>query len=862
MQITVESGPLAGTKIPLQRDRQVLIGSAPDCDLHLDENGVAEQHAVVKALKGEGFGIKAMADGLLINGREAAAAPLRDGDEIRIGRTTLRYATAGTAEDTPIPGFRILGILGKGGMGVVYRAEQVSLRREVALKVLSRQLTKDPAFVSKFVAEARAAARLSHPNVVQVFDVDHDGDTYFYSMEVMHEGSLEGWLKRHGRMPVERALQVVADAASGLAYAESLGMVHRDIKPDNLMLDQHGTVKIADLGLAHAEEDPEEKLAGTPHFMAPEQVLRKGADHRTDLYALGCTFYRLITGRTPFRGGTVKEILRAHVKDAPEPPHKVDDEVPAEVSAIVLRLMAKDAAERYQSANELLADVRALLAPKARKGLWIGLTVAAVLVAGSVLTWALTRPEPEGTVEVRYRDNPEAQRLATENEALQAAAREDKAEIALLKAQLRGGAPEAFAAALEEIGRLHPGTRAASQADIQARSLRVEAERAAVAEAQRAEAVAQAVAALRDAVEPAIQQGEFGRALQALRQEPKAELRDSKALREARTALDERLRAAAADAVRRLRSAAEAARAGGDPAALEAALQALQAALAADTGLPAELVPDRNAQEQWIAEARAAIAAMRKERSEEQWTVFTARIAAADGLLAPIQRLDFAALGEQAAALRAQLGNTPAALRTGQLVQVAQQAQAFTAALQQVAQAGTLQLAMPDGLPQTVVRWQRDGEGAFVVLDQGRRPPKEIPVAQASLTPEQWAALARQVPNAPPGAAECFLGLCLLGRHATQARDWLRTVDRGNDASGSGLAGYPLGADAFESLLRRLPADDSSEWAPFLRHEVQAGRLLATGLRAFSERRNLAAAAHLDRLLQDFPHSLVVAALP
>src|SRR5262249_60951201 len=118
------------------------------------------------------------------------------------------------------------------------------------------------------------------------------------------QGSLEPWLKKHGRMPVERRLAVIADAAAVLAYADSLRIVHRDIKPDNLMLDQHDTVKIAGLGLAHTDDSDDEHHAGTPHFMAPEQALRKPVDHRTDLYALGCTFYRLVTGRTPLPGPT------------------------------------------------------------------------------------------------------------------------------------------------------------------------------------------------------------------------------------------------------------------------------------------------------------------------------------------------------------------------------------------------------------------------------------------------------------------------------------------------------------------------------------------------------------------------------
>jgi len=405
VRLTVETGPLAGTVISLDRDQPAVLGSGPECAIRVQEAGVQPQHAVVKALKDQGFGLKALGPGVRVNGASIEATPLKDGDIIELGTTRIAFGQVQKRGLPKVGGYRILDELGRGGMGTVYRAEQVSLHREVALKVLTHELTKDPTFVAKFVAEARAAAKLQHPNVVQVFDVEHDGDTYYIAMELMHDGSLEDWLKQNGAMPVDRALRVVADAAAGLAYAESLDIVHRDIKPDNLMLDQHGAVKIADLGLARTEAETEEKMIGTPHFMAPEQVLRKAVDHRTDLYALGCTFYRLVTGRTPFRGTTVKDILRAQVKDAAEPAHKANPAVPAEVSAIIQKLMAKEPGDRFQTANELLEQLDLLLQPPHKKGLWIGLAAAAVLVASGAIYWAVNKPKEQTIVE-KYRDIP------------------------------------------------------------------------------------------------------------------------------------------------------------------------------------------------------------------------------------------------------------------------------------------------------------------------------------------------------------------------------------------------------------------------------------------------------------------------
>ncbi|MGB3966668.1 MAG: FHA domain-containing serine/threonine-protein kinase, partial [Planctomycetota bacterium] len=473
MRLTVETGPLAGTTVTLERDHPTVLGSGADCAIRIQEAGVAAQQAVVKALKDQGFGIKALAPGLRLNGAHVEASPLADGDVIELGTTRIAFGQLQKRGLPQIAGYRILEELGRGGMGLVYRAEQTSLHREVALKVLNRELTKDPAFVARFVAEARAAAKLQHPNVVQVFDVDHDGETYFYAMELMHEGSLEDWLKQHGAMPVDRALRVVSDAASGLAYAESLGIVHRDIKPDNLMLDQHGAVKIADLGLASTVEETEDKAIGTPHFMAPEQVLKKELDHRTDLYALGCTFYRLVTGKTPFRGQSVKDILRAQVKDDAEPAHKLNGDVPTEVSVIVQRLMAKDPAARYQTANDLLEDLGVLLQPPAKKGLWIGLAAVGALVAGGAIYWAVTRDPTIVEREVRY-DDPEKQQFADEIKKLKKEAVQARATIALLTELAGKRTGQDLADALERVAAAHPDTEAATRARDQATRLRSE----------------------------------------------------------------------------------------------------------------------------------------------------------------------------------------------------------------------------------------------------------------------------------------------------------------------------------------------------------------------------------------------------
>ncbi|HLQ38686.1 MAG TPA: FHA domain-containing serine/threonine-protein kinase [Planctomycetota bacterium] len=856
MRLCVETGPSAGTAIVLERDHQVLLGSGADCALRIDEPGVAAQHAVVKALRDQGFGIKALQPGLRLNGAEVEASPLREGDVIELGTTRISYGK-GAAAGPRVAGFKLLGELGKGGMGIVYRAEQVSLHREVALKVLSRELTKDPQFVAKFVAEARAAAKLQHPNVVQVFDVDHDGDIYYYAMELMHEGSLEGWLKKNGVMPVERALQVVADAGAGLAYAESLGIVHRDIKPDNLMLDHHGTVKIADLGLAHTDADPEEKLSGTPHFMAPEQVLRKGADHRADLYALGCTFYRLVTGKTPFRGQSVKDILRAHVKDEAEPAHKANPEVPLEVTVIIQKLMAKDPALRYQSATELVTAVQALLQPAAKKGLWIGLAAAAVVVAGGAIFWAVTRPK-EHTIVEKYRDNPEALRLATENEQLKGRAHEDQATIALLRTQLRGLLGAELAAAYEQLAKEHAGTAAAQQAQQLARGVREQQQQQELARQQRAELVTAAANLLQQEVQTALGKGDFAGALKLLDREVAPDVAADASWPVAITGLRQRIVQQVQAELAQRRQTLDAALQQKDAVAAGAAIERLAAAIDDQTGWPRELLPDRKALQRLLDDARAQLQTHATERVDERWHGYRALLAGDAGVFAHIVKFDFAGGAAALQGFAAPDGDAPA-IAAARLAAALQQAALMAQLLEQGAD--KLQLPAANGGQQPLVRC-RFADGALVLLDASKRPPRELPLLFVSVTAEQWDALAGQVAQAPPGSRESFAAFVLLAEHARSATGYLGRLNQNADDSGTGTTGYTLGSAAFDAQLRRLPADSHEDWCQCLRQELSAGNLLAAGLRALSERRNLAAAADLDRLVQQHAHSLLVAVLP
>ncbi|MBL8751121.1 MAG: protein kinase [Planctomycetes bacterium] len=860
MRLTVETGPLAGTVVTLDREHPTLLGSGPDCAIRIEEAGVAPQHAVVKALKDQGFGVKALAAGLRVNGASIEASPLQDGDVIELGTTRVAFGQTQKRGLPQIAGYRIIEELGRGGMGMVYRAEQVSLHREIALKVLNKDLTQDPAFVAKFVAEARAAAKLQHPNVVAVFDVEHDGGTYYYAMELMHEGSLEDWLKQNGAMPVDRALRVVADAAAGLAYAESLGIVHRDIKPDNLMLDQHGSVKIADLGLANTSGDAETKAVGTPHFMAPEQVLRKAVDHRTDLYALGCTFYRLVTGRTPFPRKTVKDILAAQVKEDAEPANKVNPEVPAEVAAIIQKLMAKDPAARHQTANELLEELEILLQPPVKKGMWIALAGAAVLIAGGAIWWAVTKPKDVET-RIEYADNPEAARLAKENSQLKQEVREATATIALLSLRLADLAGEDLAKAFDRLGADHAGTRAAVEATERAARTRAEAAEKARAGEQRRTMVADQLSALRQAMQAPLDAADFAGALRAIATPAEDALRGDADLESGRKALRDQVLERARARLASLQSTADDAAKAKDSAGLTAACDAWATALGAANRWPDELANDVQQAATRLASARTALAGLVAERGTSAWQRYHALFPGEAGIVVLLRRFDFAAAATLANGFASAAPEPAIADAARTLVATIGQAGTFVVAMDRAAGAGQLTFTGSDGTSMPIGRWDR-AQQQLVLLDQSKKPPREVPTKTAGLSFDAWRTIAEQVQTPPQGSRECFLGLLAIVQHADAARDFLGRLRADDDASGTGTNGYSLGAVMFEPLLRALPEQDTEPWVIGLRRELQATQRLVAGLRALSERRNLAAASHVDRLLAESPHAFIVAALP
>jgi serine/threonine protein kinase len=260
--------------------------------------------------------------------------------------------------------YKLLDHLGAGGMANVYLCEHKLMRRLVAIKVLPHEQAKDPAALERFHREARAAAALDHPNIVRAHDIDHDGRHHFLVMEYVEGSCLQDIIKQTGPMDVTRAAHYVRQAALGLHQAHLAGLVHRDIKPGNLLLDRQGVVKVLDMGLArffrdHADtltqQQDEKAILGTADYLAPEQAIDShSVDVRADVYSLGATFYYLLAGRAPFsEGKTVAQKLLLHQMKEPTPLRELRPEVPEELAAVVAKMMAKSPEDRYQSPAEV-----------------------------------------------------------------------------------------------------------------------------------------------------------------------------------------------------------------------------------------------------------------------------------------------------------------------------------------------------------------------------------------------------------------------------------------------------------------------------------------------------------------------------
>ena len=266
--------------------------------------------------------------------------------------------------DKNIGKYRILREIGKGGMGIVYKALDPGSDREVALKVLPSNLVSRTA-VKRFHREAAALSRLDHPNIIQLHEFNASGGTHFFAMEYVQGKSISILLKKCGVFPPEKVVQIAGRVADSLSYAHRLGIVHRDVKPSNIMISRKGEVKLMDFGLVRIEGitmlTNTGNVVGTPEYMAPEQIDGGEPDARSDIYSLGISMYEMLTGTVPARGDTVYAVLRKQREETFPSVQDLNRRVSDELARVVHRMIEKDASRRYESAKALLQDLEKLL---------------------------------------------------------------------------------------------------------------------------------------------------------------------------------------------------------------------------------------------------------------------------------------------------------------------------------------------------------------------------------------------------------------------------------------------------------------------------------------------------------------------
>ncbi len=279
----------------------------------------------------------------------------------------LRTQVEAERSSQRIPGYEVLGKLGAGAMAAVFKARQLSLDRLVAIKVLPRKFSNNKQFIERFYAEGRAAAQLNHPNIVQAFDVGQAGEFHYFVMEYVDGKTVHDNIVEAKRFSEDEALDIIINVADALAHAHDKGLIHRDVKPKNIMITPSGVAKLADLGLARAIDDKDAALAeagkayGTPYYISPEQIRGEvNIGPQADIYSLGATLYHMVTGNVPFNGKNPTEVMQKHLKSPLIPPDHVNPKLTAGISEVIEMMMAKSRRQRYKHCRDLLIDLRAV----------------------------------------------------------------------------------------------------------------------------------------------------------------------------------------------------------------------------------------------------------------------------------------------------------------------------------------------------------------------------------------------------------------------------------------------------------------------------------------------------------------------
>ncbi|MGE4158256.1 MAG: serine/threonine protein kinase, partial [Planctomycetota bacterium] len=360
-----------------------------------------------------------------------------------VTREVLQEILKQQSANLSIPGYEILSKLGEGGMGAVYRARQISMNRLVALKILPRKLASNAMFIKRFIREARTAARLNHPNVITAIDVGEAGGIHYFAMEFVPGCTLKSLMESKGPLDELYAVHIIEQICQGLEHATREGIIHRDIKPDNILLTSpirpkddetpetglmEDVAKIVDMGLAKYNDEDQTMITqagatlGTPHYISPEQALgEQDIDFRADIYSLGATFYHMVTGKTPFQGNTVGQIVTAHISKPLVDPREIRPDLSEGCSRVIQRMMQKKKDNRYANHQDLLTDLRSLAAgrkisarpviptadtlivlpgatqvqrPRGRSGKWFVLPLLLAAGYAAYQTWGVPAPEP------------------------------------------------------------------------------------------------------------------------------------------------------------------------------------------------------------------------------------------------------------------------------------------------------------------------------------------------------------------------------------------------------------------------------------------------------------------------------------
>ena len=275
---------------------------------------------------------------------------------------TLETTPEGLAKGELFAGrFELIEELGAGGMGIVYRAYDKKVGEEIALKILHPEIALDERTVDRFRNEIKLARRISHRNVCRMHELHEEGKTLFITMEYVSGQDLKGLIRETGALSTGRAISFAKQVAEGMCEAHNLGVIHRDLKPQNVMVDKEGNTKIMDFGIARSLRavgmTAEGMIIGTPEYMAPEQVEGLEADQRTDIYAFGAILFEMVTGRVPFEGDSPLSVAYKHKNEIPIPPRKLNAEIPEPCSKLILRCLEKEKSNRYQTAEEVLSDL-------------------------------------------------------------------------------------------------------------------------------------------------------------------------------------------------------------------------------------------------------------------------------------------------------------------------------------------------------------------------------------------------------------------------------------------------------------------------------------------------------------------------